>query len=70
MPSGALDLKMVVIPAGTFTMGSPNNEAERYSDEGPQRQVRVELFLVGRYAVTQTHMKRRWALIQGRGGLL
>jgi len=29
LPSGALPLEMVVIPAGTFTMGSPNNEAKR-----------------------------------------
>ncbi|MFM7614089.1 MAG: formylglycine-generating enzyme family protein, partial [Synechococcales cyanobacterium] len=53
LPSGALPLEMVVIPAGTFTMGSPNNESERESEEGPQRQVRVKQFLMGRYAVTQ-----------------
>ncbi|MFM7545853.1 MAG: formylglycine-generating enzyme family protein [Synechococcales cyanobacterium] len=49
----ALPLEMVVIPSGTFTMGSPIDEAERTDDEGPQRQVRVEQFLMGRYEVTQ-----------------
>ncbi|MFM7615433.1 MAG: SUMF1/EgtB/PvdO family nonheme iron enzyme, partial [Synechococcales cyanobacterium] len=53
LPSGALPLEMVVIPAGTFTMGSPEYEAERSDDEGPQRQVRVKQFLMGRYEVTQ-----------------
>src|SRR5688572_4556960 len=33
--------EMVVIPAGTFMMGSPASEDERYSDEGPQRRVTV-----------------------------
>jgi eukaryotic-like serine/threonine-protein kinase len=45
-------LEMVQIPGGTFTMGSPEGEAGR-GDEGPQRQVRVPGFFMGRYAVTQ-----------------
>jgi formylglycine-generating enzyme required for sulfatase activity len=44
--------EMVVIPAGTFTMGSPPEEAGRYDDEGPQREVRVERFALGRSEVT------------------
>src|ERR1044071_7150954 len=28
--------EMVVIPAGSFTMGSPASEPERHSSEGPQ----------------------------------
>jgi eukaryotic-like serine/threonine-protein kinase len=46
-------LEMVQIPGGTFTMGSPAGEKDRESDEGPQRQVRVPGFFMGRYAVTQ-----------------
>jgi formylglycine-generating enzyme required for sulfatase activity len=42
---------MVVIPAGTFTMGSPPDE-EGDDDEGPQREVRVERFALGRTEVT------------------
>jgi formylglycine-generating enzyme required for sulfatase activity len=44
--------EMVVIPAGTFTMGSPPEEEGRYDDEGPQREVRVERFALGRNEVT------------------
>ena len=45
--------EMVVIPAGTFTMGSPVSEAGRGSDEGPQRKVTFnQPFAVGRYEVT------------------
>jgi formylglycine-generating enzyme required for sulfatase activity len=30
---------MVVIPAGSFMMGSPDNEADRFSNEGPRHRV-------------------------------
>ncbi|MDJ0617482.1 MAG: bifunctional serine/threonine-protein kinase/formylglycine-generating enzyme family protein [Calothrix sp. MO_192.B10] len=46
-------LEMVQIPGGTFTMGSPAGEAGRDDDEGPQRQVTVPGFFMGRYEVTQ-----------------
>jgi formylglycine-generating enzyme required for sulfatase activity len=44
--------EMVVVPAGTFTMGSPVNEPERFDRE---MQVRVSIggpFAAGKYAVT------------------
>jgi formylglycine-generating enzyme required for sulfatase activity len=44
---------MVRIEGGTFTMGSPSNEPERFSDEGPQHQVTVSAFYMGKYQVTQ-----------------
>jgi formylglycine-generating enzyme required for sulfatase activity len=45
--------EMVVAPAGSFTMGSPADEPERRSDEGPQHEVRIaKPFAVGRFAVT------------------
>ena len=45
--------EMLVIPSGTFMMGSPASEADRRSDEGPQRQVTVRAPLaVGRFEVT------------------
>jgi formylglycine-generating enzyme required for sulfatase activity len=44
---------MVQIPGGTFTMVSPEGEAERGSDESPQRQVTVTGFFMGKYEITQ-----------------
>ncbi|BAZ85800.1 hypothetical protein NIES806_20040 [Dolichospermum compactum NIES-806] len=46
-------LEMVEIPGGTFIMGSPASEAERVSSEGPQRQVKVPSFYMGKYELTQ-----------------
>ncbi|MBP0030201.1 formylglycine-generating enzyme family protein [Roseofilum sp. Guam] len=50
-------LDMVKIPEGTFLMGSPKNELERSNNEGPQHQVRVSSFFMGRYAITQAQWK-------------
>jgi len=43
---------MVPIPGGTFTMGSPAGEPDRQENEGPQHQVRVDPFWMGRCEVT------------------
>ncbi|MCL5097247.1 MAG: formylglycine-generating enzyme family protein, partial [Candidatus Omnitrophica bacterium] len=46
--------RLVWIPAGTFLMGSPTNETDRDSDEGPQTQVTIsQSFWIGKYEVTQ-----------------
>lgn len=45
---------MVWIPPGSFLMGSPVNEAGRYTNEGPQTMVTVSRgFWIGQYEVTQ-----------------
>jgi eukaryotic-like serine/threonine-protein kinase len=44
---------MVAIPGGSFVMGSPDTEAGRINDEGPQRTVNISPFFMGRYEVTQ-----------------
>ncbi len=44
---------MVVVPAGTFFMGSPESETGRTSAEGPQHEMRIPRpFAVGKYEVT------------------
>ena len=44
---------MVVVPAGSFTMGSPSTEEGRSSNEGRQHRVTIrEPFAVGKYEVT------------------
>ncbi len=45
--------EMVVLPAGRFTMGSPESEHRGFGDEGPQRVVQIGYRLaVGRYEVS------------------
>jgi formylglycine-generating enzyme required for sulfatase activity len=47
--------EMIVIPAGTFVIGSPSTEQGRQPDEGPQRQVRIDRpFAVGKYEVSRS----------------
>lgn len=46
--------QMVVIPAGSFNMGSPPNEAGRLENEGPRHRVSIRHpFALGKYAVTR-----------------
>lgn len=45
--------EMVVVPAGSFLMGSPDSEEERAEDEGPQHQVSLKAFAIGKYEVTR-----------------
>jgi formylglycine-generating enzyme required for sulfatase activity len=48
------DTNLVFIQPGTFTMGSPTNEVDRFYDEGPQTTVTISRgFWIGRYLVTQ-----------------
>ncbi|MEQ8510273.1 MAG: formylglycine-generating enzyme family protein [Rhodospirillaceae bacterium] len=46
--------EMVVIPAGQFEMGSPTDEQNRDSDEGPVRTVtHTKPFAIGKYEITR-----------------
>jgi formylglycine-generating enzyme required for sulfatase activity len=45
-------IEMLPIPGGTFLMGSPASEADRNEDEGPQREVKVSPFWIGKYEIT------------------
>ena len=53
--------EMVVIPGGSFMMGSPVSELRRFAHEGPQRRVAVGSFLLGRTEVTQG----QWRAVMG-----
>jgi formylglycine-generating enzyme required for sulfatase activity len=45
--------EMLVVPAGSFMMGSPADEPERESEEGPQHRVAIaKAFAVGKFPVT------------------
>ena len=47
-----LVIEMVAIPAGTFTMGSPEGEENRYMDEGPVHEVKVDAFWMAKHEIT------------------
>lgn len=49
---------MVVIPAGTFTIGSPQNEPGRTEVEGPERPLSIKAFAAGKFDVT----RGQWAV--------
>ena len=47
-------LDMVLIPAGSFLMGSPDDELKRGEPETPQHPATVKTFFMGKYPVTQS----------------
>ena len=55
-------LNMVLIPGGTFLMGSPEDEPERSHRESPQHEVTVPSFFMGKYLVTQAQWQAVAAL--------
>lgn len=53
-PPNPNPIRLVWIPPGRFTMGSPAGEQDRDADEGPQTDVRLAWgYWMGRYEVTQ-----------------
>lgn len=55
---GGVIKEMVAIPGGHFTIGSPQWELERLDNEGPQHQVTIKPFFMGKFAVTQGQWAR------------
>ena len=61
LPGGAT-MDFVWIEPGMFTMGSPDSESGRFSDEGPQHEVTIRRgFWLGRYEITQA----QWESVMG-----
>jgi formylglycine-generating enzyme required for sulfatase activity len=52
-----ISLEMVLIPGGTFTMGSPESEEGSRHNEWPQHDVTVPSFFMAKYPVTQGQWK-------------
>ncbi len=59
-----LSFDMVLIPGGTFTMGSPAGEADRAEHEGPQRKVQIDSFYL---CTTETTLELFLAYYQETG---
>jgi formylglycine-generating enzyme required for sulfatase activity/predicted Ser/Thr protein kinase len=59
----SIGMRFVLVPAGTFLMGSPGSEAQRRDDEGPQHEVVIpQAFHLGIVPVTQA----QYSLVMGR----
>ncbi len=52
VPGTAVTINMVAIPGGSFMMGSPEKEAFRNDDEGPQKEVKLSRFFMAETEVT------------------
>jgi formylglycine-generating enzyme required for sulfatase activity len=52
-----IQLEMVMIPGGSFMMGSPETEEDSNDYERPQHQVTIKAFCLGKYQVTQAQWK-------------
>jgi formylglycine-generating enzyme required for sulfatase activity len=52
IPGTEVGFEMLPIPGGKFAMGSPENEAGRKPDEGPQHEVEIAPFWMGKCEVT------------------
>ena len=52
IPGSEVAYDMVPIPGGKFKMGSPESEGGRKPDEGPQREVEISPFWMGKTEVT------------------
>lgn len=57
LAEGCRPLEMMQIPAGRFLMGSPEDELDRYTYEGPQHEVTIPQFFLARYPVTQAQWR-------------
>ncbi|NBO63667.1 MAG: tandem-95 repeat protein, partial [Acidobacteria bacterium] len=58
---GGLKLEVVLVPGGSFDIGSPTNEIGRGSDESPQQKITLNGFVMGKYEVTQA----QWRTVMG-----
>jgi formylglycine-generating enzyme required for sulfatase activity len=55
----SIDMKLTLIPAGEFQMGSPNSDSEASINEKPQHLVKItQPFYLGVYEVTQEQYER------------
>ena len=66
---GVQPLRMMLIPPGSFLMGSPEDELERLDTEGPQHEVTLTRFFLAKYPVTQAQWRAVAAMPQVKRNL-
>ena len=64
IPGTDVEFEMVPIEGGSFKIGSPADETDRSDDEGPQFEVEIEPFWMGKYEVTWAEYQRYMRLDQ------
>ena len=52
IPGSDVKFELLPVPAGTFLLGSPAREPGRSNDEGPQTEITVDAFWMGKHEVT------------------
>ena len=73
IPGTDIEFTMLPIPGGKFMIGSPDDEEDRRDDEGPQFEVTVEPYWMGKHEVTWAEYKKFMELdkdfkaLQGKG---
>ena len=58
---GGVKMRLVLIPPGTFQMGSPEGERERKKDEDQHAVTLTKAFYMGKYEVTQEQYEKLMA---------
>ncbi len=58
VPGSEVEFTMEPIPGGKFKLGSPDSEADRKPDEGPQVEIEVAPFWMARHEVTWSEYQR------------
>ncbi len=56
-----VEIELIAIPGGTFNMGSPKQEQDRWDRESPQHSVTIKPFYMGKYPITQ----KQWQTVIG-----
>lgn len=62
IPGTDVEYEMVPVPGGKVKLGSPASEKDRKDDEGPQLEVEISPFWIGKYEVTWSEYKSYMAL--------
>ena len=52
VPGSTVEFEMIPVPGGKFLFGSPEDEEDRRADEGPQIEVTIKPFWMGKHEVT------------------
>lgn len=67
IPETSVSFDLVAIPGGTFVMGSPEDEPFREEDEGPQVQVKLSPFWMGKTEVSWDEYEAFYAATSKEG---